>query len=803
MKSSSKLLGTALLYLGLSLQVSLNQEERSPSVPTALDRELAANRELLRRYCLRCHGTRKQEAGLSLADFDPAAAVENPEIAEKVIHKLRSGLMPPPRQRRPEDAASLALAVDLEERLDAAAAANPEPGRRSFQRLNRAEYANAIRDLLSVRVDVAAFLPPDTISNGFDNIADVQNLSPTLMEGYLRAASEISRLALGDPEAVAAEATYKVPRTASQLEQVDGAPFGTRGGIALQHNFPADGEYVFKIQLHSGPTGFLFGMTAKDEQLEVSVNGARVALLDIDRFMSESDPLGMYISTPAVFMRAGPQRIAAAFIRKAEGPVEDLLAPIEHSLADTMIGAAYGITTRPHLRDLIISGPRQVTGVSNTPSRRIIFTRRPLTADEQLPIATEILSRLATQAYRRPIDAEDLRGLVSFYKQGAADGDFEAGIRLALQAILASPHFIFRVESPAEGAAAGETYPLGDLDLASRLSFFLWTSIPDEELLDLAISGELSKSETYEQQVRRMLADPRAEALASRFASQWLRLQDLENIHPDALQYPQFDKTLGRAMRRETELFFDHLLREDRSVLDLITADYSFLDERLARHYGIPEVNGREFRRVELPGEERRGILGHGSILTLTSHANRTSPVLRGKWVMEVLLGTSPPPPPPDVPELDETVSVAEGRLLSVRERLEEHRSNPACAPCHRVIDPLGLALENFDVTGAWRIKDSGAPVDPSGTFYDGSELNGPGDLRAALLKRPEAFLRSFTEYLMTYALGRRLEYYDMPAVRKITRDAANDDHRLSTYILGVTQSVAFRMSRKDGETGR
>ena len=707
--------------------------------------------------------------------------------------------MPPAGAARPDEAALAGLADTLAARLDAAAAASPNPGRRTFQRLNRSEYGRSVRDLLDLEVDVAAFLPPDTLSHGFDNIADVQTLSPTLMEGYLRAASRISTAAVGDRDATASEATFKVPRTASQMRHVEGAPFGTRGGVSVLHNFPADGEYVFRMMLHGEPTGRLFGTTDADgEQLEVSIDGERVALLGIDPFLSESDPTGLNIQTDPIAVRAGSHRVAAAFIERFAGPVDDLIAPIEHTLADTQIGTAYGITLLPHLRDLSIVGPYHVTGVSETPSRRAIFSCRPTSPDDEMACAREIVTRLAAQAYRRPLGEADRAGLMRFYAEGRAGADFEAGIRTALRAILASPHFVFRVEQVPEGVGPGENYRLGDLELASRLSFFLWGTAPDGELIRLAGEGVFSDPVSLEQQARQMLEDPRSEALATRFAAQWLRLQDLDRLFPDALNYPQYDKTLGEAMRRETERLFAHLVRADRPVTELLTADYTFVNERLATHYGIPNVTGHRFRRVTLRDENRRGLLGHGSVLASTSFANRTSPVLRGKWVMEVLLGSPPPPPPPPptVPDLEEVDEVAGDRLLSVRERLEQHRSNPACSSCHRMMDPIGLALENFDVTGAWRIKDSGVPIDATGELYDGTPLAGPADLRAALVARSETFITTFTENLMAYAIGRRVEYYDMPAVRTIVREAAEQQNRVSAFVLGVVGSAAFQMSR-------
>jgi hypothetical protein len=755
--------------------------------------------ELIGRFCLRCHNDAMRTGGLSLESFDAARAHERAEVAEKMILKLQAGMMPPATAQRPDAATYASLVASLSRTLDDAAAADPHPGGRSFQRLNRAEYARSIEELLGLQVDAAAFLPPDTISAGFDNIADVQGLSATLMDGYLRAAGEISRLAVGDPEATPRESTYEVPRYASQTERAEGAPFGTRGGLSVVHVFPADGHYVFRLSFQHESTGNLFGNgrgalhTAEGpEQVEVSIDGERIALLEVDRWAHRQEAESMESRSEPIFVRAGPQRVSAAFLKRFEGPVEDLLSPHEWSLADKKIGYSYGITTLPHLRDLVIGGPFGVTGVSDTAVRRRTFTCRPTATDEERSCAAAIVGRLASQAYRRPLADGELGSLLRFYELGAAEGGFEAGVRTALQAILASPDFVFRFEEPEGSVAPGEAYRLGDVDLASRLSFFLWSKPPDDELLGLAAGGRLSLPEVLEQQVRRMLADPRAEALGSRFAAQWLRLQDLDKMHPDSLRFPDFHQQLADAMRRETELFFANLVRQDRSAVEMLTADYTFVNERLARHYGIRGVVGPQFRRVELPGE-RRGLLGHGSILTLTSHANRTSPVLRGKWVMEVLLGTPPPPPPPDVPDLEEPDAAADARTISVREQMEEHRANPACMSCHSVIDPIGLALENFDVTGAWRIKDNGVPVDPSGELYDGSVLDGPAGLRRALLGYSDAVLTNFTVNLMAYALGRRVEHHDMPAVRAVVRDAAANDYRMSSFILGIARSAAFR----------
>ena len=755
---------------------------------------------LVKQYCAVCHSERGKVGGLSLANFDAATIDQHPELAEKMIRKLRAGMMPPPGARRPEGDALIGLVTSLENTIDAAAAQHPNPGRRTFQRLNRAEYARSIRELLALDVDVNALLPPDTMSTGFDNIADVQAVSPTLIEGYLRGAAKISTLALGDRTASPSETTYKVPRTQSQMHHVEGTPWGTRGGIAVEHTFPADGEYTFRIMLHGTPTGQLFGSVfSRNEQVEVSIDGDRAALMDIDYRISEQDKTGLNITSPRIHVKAGPHHVAAAFIQKFDGVVDDLIAPIDYTLADTEYGDSVGITALPHVRDFSITGPFTVTGVSDTPSRRRIFVCRPLSPSDEIPCARRIVSQLASQAYRRPASNEDVESLMQFYADARKARDFEAGIKAALQAILASPQFLFRLEEMPAGIRAGQNYRVTDLDLASRLSYFLWGTVPDAELLKVAANNTLHTPAMLEKQVRRMLAEPKAEAISTRFASQWLRLQDVEKIHPDALLYPSFDNELATSYKRETELLFDSIVREDRNILDLLTADYTFVNERIAKVYRIPNITGETFRRVKLIDENRQGILGHGSILMLTSVADRTSPVQRGKWIMETLLGSPPPPPPPNVPPLEETkAATATGKTLSTRERMEEHRKNPACNSCHRVIDPLGLALENFDVVGAWRIKDNGVAVDTAAKLYDGTELNGPASLRQALLNHSESLIRNFTENLMAYALGRRVEYYDQPTIRAIVKKAAQNGNKLSSFVLGIVNSPAFQMAKAE-----
>ena len=755
-------------------------------------------------YCQRCHNDRVRSGSLLLTDFDVTTAASTPESAartEKIIRKLRANMMPPPGVRRPSDETLLTLVETLESVVDTDAAEKPNFGHRTFQRLNRPEYEGAIHELLSLEIDAADYLPPDTMSANFDNIADVQTPSATLLASYLRAASEISELAVGNASVAPEQSTYSKSRAYSQWAQVEGAPYGTRGGFSVVHDFPADGDYIIKMAFQHTTTGGLSGSTIRDEQIEVSINGDPAATLQMDQWLRTSDPNGVELEIEEpIFIRAGPQRVSAVFVQQFEGPVEDVLAPHEWSIVDTEIGDfGYGITALSHMRDLTIDGPYNVTGVSDTPSRRAIFTCHPTSPAREQECAEEIISRLAAKAYRRPATSADLDDLLGFYEAGARDGGFEAGVRTALQACLASPDFLFRLERPADAQrVGGDSYRIGDTALASRLSFFLWGGAPDDFLVELASAGRLSVPAVLEAQTRRLLADPRAETLATRFAALWLRLKDMSRVQPDAFWFPNFDRQLADAMRRETELLFYTLVREDRSVLELLTADYTFVNERLARHYGIPNIAGSAFRRVSHSGDRRQGLLGHGSVLMLTSMANRTSPVRRGKWIMEVLLGTPPPPPPPAVPEFDETDTVKAGRLLTTRERMELHRSNPTCNSCHRFMDPLGLALDNLDVVGKWRIRENGMPLDTRGEMWDGTRVSSPQELRAALLGNPIPLVRTFAENLLSYALGRRIEYYDMPTIRSITREAQAHDYRLSSFILGVVKSPAFQMQGVD-----
>jgi hypothetical protein len=768
---------------------------------------------LVKQYCTGCHSDTLKSGGIALSKLDLAHPDQTAELAERVIREVRGGQMPKVGAQRPSADVLKSFATTLETTIDRAAAVKVDPGSRPFQRLSRTEYAKSVKDLLGIEVDVSALLPADTISEGFDNIADAQPFSATLMEGYLRAASKISRDALGDPKAEPSSAVYKIPRTASQLSHVDGAPWGTRGGISVVYNFPADGEYEFRGLLHVVPTGQLFGgpISAKTtEQLEFSIDGERVAIRDIDSRMSESLPTGTNMYSGRIFLQGGAHRVSAAFPIKHSDLIDDDIMPIDHTLSDTTIGTDLEITSYPHLREFEIKGPFDVTGVSDTPSRRRVFTCRPLSPSEELPCATKIVSDLMKVAYRRTTTPEDLEGVMTFFENGRKAGNFESGIRSALEAILVSPNFVFRFEEVPAGVKPGQVYRISDVDLASRLSYFLWNTFPDQELLNIARQGRLKDPATLEKQVRRMLADSRSEALATKFGGEWLHLPDLMNLHPDAHYYANYDYTLAEAMQRETELFLDSIFREDHNVVDLLTADYTFVNERLARHYGIPNIGGPEFHRVTLTNDYRRGLLGKGAILALTSVADRTSPVLRGKWVMGVLLGTPPPPPPPAVPKLDETAPVAGGKALTIRERMEAHRAAVTCNNCHRLIDPIGLALENFDVTGAWRALDTtpgispeglrvhtiGVPVDTKTQMFDGTPLDGPASLRQAIVARSDQFVETLTEKLMAYAVGRRVAYFDMPTIRAIDRDAAKNNNRFSALVLGIVKSPAFQMSK-------
>jgi hypothetical protein len=755
--------------------------------------------DVVQRYCAGCHNPTQRRGNLDLKQYTVTNPTANLPVSEKMIRKLRAQMMPPPGSKRPTGDTLEALVETLERVVDGAAPVNP--GTRTFQRLNRPEYERVVRDLLGLEVTAGDWLPLDTKSANFDNISDVQSLSPTLLEGYLNAAAAVSRMAIGDRKAPVGQVTFKTSPFASQhpWDHVEGTPYGTRGGLVVLHTFPADGEYEFRLNVGGG-----VGRPVED--LDISIDGERVALLRYDRGIARNGesadaPLGAdFIRSEPIKVKAGQRKVSVAFAKSAEGPYEDLIKPHEWSRASSGTGAA-GTTEPPPLMEVFVAGPYRVTGVSASPSRQRIFSCAPTAAALQRGCAESILTRLGTRAYRRPLTVTDKASLMKFYDQGAkAGGDnaFEEGVRLGVQAMLASPHFLFRFEREPTTTTAGTDYRIDDLELATRLSFFLWSTIPDDRLLTLARQKTLHTPAVFSAQVKRMLADPRAEALATRFAAQWLRLQDLEKVHPDAFLFPDFDLKLALSMQRETELFFEDMVRADRSVLTMFTADSTFVNERLAQHYGIPNVTGEGFRKVAYADDQRRGVLGHGSVLVQTSLGNRTSPVLRGKWVMEVLLGTPPPPPPPNIPDLEQTAGSKEGKQLTTRERMEMHRANPTCRSCHNFMDPIGLALDNFDVTGKLRYRENGALLDTRGQLYDGTALVTTSDLTAALLKRPVPLMRNFTENLMAYALGRRVEDYDQSTVRTITRDAERAKYKFSSFVMGVVNSKAFHSKRAE-----
>jgi hypothetical protein len=758
----------------------------------------AAARSELDRYCVSCHNARLKTGGLALDTADTADIGANIELWEKVARKVRTAMMPPPGRPAPPDDERRALVASLESSLDRLSGAKPQPGRPLVHRLNRAEYANAIRDLLALEIDPAPLLPADDSSAGFDNIADVLGLSPVLLESYLSAAGRISALAIGDPKTPPMGEVYRVRQDASQSRHVEGLPLGTVGGFVIRRNIPLDGEYEFKVKLFRTNLGTMRGLEFP-HQLEISVDGTRVHLAsfggDTDVIASSDNPTttGDEIDerfTVRVPLKAGPRDIAVAFLEKTQGYNSRRLQSYIRSSADTI-----DFSGHPHIDQFLMTGPFKPTGVGDTPSRRAIFVCRPSSAADELGCARKIITPLARRAYRGDATDADLQILFDFYARGRKQGgSFDAGIDMALRRLLASPKFLLRVEPDPAGIAAGTAYQLPDLALASRLSFFLWSSIPDDELLSVAAKGQLKNRAVLDQQVRRMLADPKAEALVSNFAGQWLYLRNLRNKVPNSFQFPDFDDDLRRAMVREVELFFKSVIDEDRNVLDLMTADYSFVNERLARHYGMPRIYGSQFRRVSV-SDERRGLLGKGAILMATSHAHRTSPVLRGKWVLENIIGISPAPPPDNVPALNDEQQP--DRPRSVRESMELHRANPVCASCHRVLDPIGFALENFDAVGAWRTRDGGTlgdTIDASGQLVDGSKIDGAVALRQALVREPEMFVRTLAEKLLTYAVGRGLSAADMPVVRSIVRDSRTRDYRFSTLVLGVVHSVPFQM---------
>jgi hypothetical protein len=736
---------------------------------------------------------------LALDAVDAANIGAVPETWEKVVRKMRTGAMPPLGVRRADDATSRRVIESLEIALDQAAAANPNPGRPPLHRLNRTEYANAIRDLLELDVDTESLLPADDAAFSFDNIADVLGLSPLLLERYVDAAAEISEIAIGSPDIAAGSNTYRARQDLSQDQHIEGLPFGTVGGMLVRHVFPLNAEYVLQARLYRTNVGTMRGLEYEHE-VEVSVDGKRVhqarvgGKTDLQALFVNGNTTALGDEVDARLkirlpLAAGPHSIGVTFVGKSAASDTLQLQPFLRSSADT-----YDWSGHPHIDSLTVAGPFNATGAGDTPSRRRILVCRPATTSAETACARTILTTLTRRAYRQPVTETDLQRLMTFYQAGRSEGTFETGIQTALQRILASPKFVFRAERDPENIAPGTPYRLSDLELASRLSFFLWSTIPDDELLRVAEQGKLRTPAVLAQQVRRMLADRKANALVVNFAGQWLQLRNLRNMTPNSEEFPDFDDNLRQAFQREAELFFDSVVREDRNVLDLLTADYTFVNERLARHYKIPGVYGSQFRRVTVTDEARRGLLGKGGILMVTSHVDRTSPVARGKWILENLLGTPPPPPLPDVPPFPEGESQ---KSRSVRERMETHRANPVCANCHKVMDPLGFALENFDAVGAWRTRDAGQPLDVSGQLADGTPLDGVVKLREGLLKRPEVLVSTLTEKLMTYGIGRGISYYDMPAVRAIVRASAGNDYRFSSLILGIVTSKPFQMRLK------
>jgi hypothetical protein len=760
--------------------------------------QAAPPREVLDKYCITCHSQRLKTGGLSLESLDPAKIPESSGTWEKVVSKLRSGTMPPQGAPRPDLAGYSNLTTYLESELDRAAAAHPNPGRPVLHRMNRAEYANAIRDLLDLDVDAAALLPPDDSAYGFDNISDALGVSPSLQERYLAAAVKIGALAVGDPKISPAGEVYRIRQDVSQNQHLEGLPLGTVGGASVRYNFPLDGEYTFQAKLYRTNLNIPRGLEFP-HQVEFAVDGKRVHIAsfggtkDLASLFEKPTDTGDDVDNrmrARVPVKAGPHTVTVAFLQNPEVADPVRLEPYLRSSIDN-----FDWSGDPHIQTFTITGPFNVTGPGDTPSRRRVFVCRPAKTSDETACARRIVSVLARRAYRQPVSEADVQRIMTFYEKGHKEGTFDAGIELALQRILASPKFVFRVERDPENVAPGAVYRISDLELASRLSFFLWSSIPDEALLKLATEGKLHDPAVLEREVRRMLADPKANALVSNFAGQWLHLRNVRNLYPNSDLFPDFDDNLRQSFERETELFFESIMREDRSVLDLLTADYTFVNERLARHYGIADIYGSRFRRVTLADQARRGLLGQGSLLAVTSHAERTSPVLRGKFVLENILGVPVPPPPPDVPPLKEPQEGVKPRTM--REQMAEHRANAVCASCHKVMDGVGFALENFDAVGAWRSTEAGVPVDATGELSDGTRIDGVAGLRKAILARPEVFVGTLTEKLLTYGLGRGIDDHDMPAVRAILRDAAKSNYSFSSLILGVVRSTPFPMRIK------
>ena len=782
----------------LCLQARASAQQAAPPVevakassPTGAVPGGSSERRVLDRYCVTCHNQKLKTAGLMLDQADVANPGAGAEVWEKVVRKLRTGTMPPPAMPQPPVEERRALLSWLETSLDRTAAAKPNPGRtETLRRLNRTEYQNAIRDLLALDIDAPALLPADESGHGFDNVT-VGDLSPSLLDRYISAAQKISRLAIGSTQKSLQSDIIKVPPDVTQEDHVPGLPIGTRGGVSTRYTFVQDGEYDIQIMLARSYSGNVEGLRdPQPHEIKVLLDRMPVGTLTIQRPEDGDDSLLDKDLTVRVQVTAGPHDLGVTFTRNSKSLLETARQPLQSHFNERRHPRI-----NPAISQVSVTGPYAAKGADDTPSRRRIFVCRPAAPREEEACAKKIVSTLLRRAYRRPVSEADLKGPMQFYRDARAGADFDAGIGQALSAVLINPEYLFRVELEPEKASAGSAYRISDLELANRLSFFLWSSIPDDALLDAAVRGELRRPDVLEKQVRRMLADPRSYNLASNFASQWLTVRNLVSVDPNVRLYPDFDDNLRQAFRLETELFVDSIVREDRSVLDLLKADYTFLNERLAKHYGIPNIYGSRFRRVSLgPGSNRGGLLRHGSILAVTSYATRTSPVLRGVYVLNNILGAPPPPPPPNVPALEEAAVSAN---LPMRQRLAAHRKNPVCANCHSTIDPAGFALENFDAVGRWRDQDGDiGPVDMSGGLPGVGELKGVTGLEEGLLRRPELFAGTLTEKLLTFALGRGVEYSDAPAVRQVLREAQPDGYRFSSIILGIVKSVPFQMRR-------
>ncbi len=779
------------------LVISLSVVCASAGLLGAIQTPASPERALVNLYCIGCHNEKAKTGGLALDGKDLDNIGANTEVWEKVVRKLRARAMPPAGRPRPDNRTYQGVVSHLETLLDRAAAASPNPGHTdTFRRLNRTEYQNAIRDLLALEVNVTSLLPSDDSSLGFDNIT-VGGLPPVLLERYLSAAQQISRLAIGSSVRSPGGETILLPPDLTQEDNFDSLPFGTRGGTVVHYNFPMDAKYEIRVRLTRDRNEHIEGLT-EPHQLELSVDGSRVELFTVKPPVrprggnggEDLDDSGVDAGlNTRIPLKAGPHAVGVTFLKKTSALLETERQPWQ---------AHFNMDRHPRIQPAVysvsITGPFDSSTSGDTPSRRRIFVCRPAQPSEEMACAKRIISTLARRAYRKPVTDADLQGPLGFYKDAQSEGGFESRIEMALQSILVSPEFLFRIEREPQ-KPSNAAYRISDLELASRLSFFLWSSIPDDELLDLAIRGRLKEPAILDQQVRRMLADARSQSLVTNFAEQWLYLRNLADAAPDARLFPDFDDNLRQAFRRETELFFESVMREDRSALDLLRANYTFLNERLAKHYGIPNVYGSHFRRVTLGNDSvRGGLLSQGSILTVTSYANRTSPVLRGKWILSNILGTPPPPPPPNVPPLKDNATG--GKILTMRERMAQHRANPACSGCHQLMDPVGFSLENYDAVGRWRTREGDSSIDASGNLPDGVKFEGTPGLKQALLNRPELFISTMTEKLLTYALGRRMEFYDAAAIRKIVRDAGSSDYRFSSLILGIVNSTPFQMRR-------